>query len=77
MNYPNSNCDSKCQFVSMGGSITTMYSPIVYDKDGKPVGGGSNIVTSMIRCQTCSRVWISRQTELEKAQGKPIEWEEI
>jgi len=73
MNYP--ECQrNDCRFQDMGGSITCVYNPIRYDKAGNPVGGGSNIVTSYVKCHTCGKIWCSKQSELERAQGKHVDW---
>lgn len=75
VNYP--ECleeEEKCRFVSDGCSQTLMDSPIIYDREGNAVGGGGNIITSYLMCMVCNRMWTSKQTALEKVQGKPIEW---
>lgn len=48
--------------------ITSMHSPLIYDRDGNPVGGGSNIFTASVRCNNCKKRWGYSQTELEIAQ---------
>ena len=75
MNYP--DCPESrddCRFQNLGGTRTLLYSPIVYDRDGKPVGGGSNRVTTAVRCNTCNQTWAKTQTELEIAQDKSAQW---
>ena len=65
-----------CRLINEGGSMTLMHSPIVYNREGEPVGGGRNIITQTIRCQTCKKLWTSRNTELEMVKGE-LKWEEI
>lgn len=73
MNYP--ECErNDCRFQDKGCQRTLMHSPVVYDKEGKPIGGGSNTITSLVKCSTCGKVWFSKQTELEQAQGKHVDW---
>jgi hypothetical protein len=75
MNYPDCpDSRSDCRFVSLGASMTLMYSPIVYDKDGKPVGGGANRITSMVECRSCGKFFISNQTELQRRLKEPRNW---
>lgn len=76
MNYP--DCPDRrkdCRFERLGGAKTMMYSPIIYNREGKPVGGGANVCTYGIRCGTCGKFFTARQTDLETAQGKPRNWE--
>ena len=65
-----------CRFESLGGWVTLMHSPIIRDNKGRPVSGGSNVRTQGMECHICHRRWLSRQTELEDAQGRPRQWEE-
>jgi hypothetical protein len=69
-----SSVSESCRFVSEGGSITLMYSPIQYNHNGEPVGGGGNVKTCGIRCIICKKRWMSKQTELKDAQGVAREW---
>jgi len=62
-----------CRF-SYEGMTTLIHSPIQYDREGNPVGGGVNRVDKVAKCSVCRRVWISRQSELEDTQGKVREW---
>lgn len=77
MNYPDCNEPNKCIFTHRGGSKTIMYSPIYYDRTGKPVGGGANHVEMCIRCDACTKDWISKQTEFDDVCGRLREWREI
>lgn len=71
-------CERKdCRFVEEGVSKTLMHSPVQYDSDQNPVGGGMNIVTKIRECLECGKKWKSRQTEFEDATGKERDWEEI
>ncbi len=75
MNLPACPHDRKdCRFQHEYGVSTCMWSPIEYDRDGKPVDGGMNTSTQNIRCNTCGQSWTSSQTELEDAQGKRRVW---
>lgn len=74
---PNGETCNDCRFTSGSSFSTCMYSPIVYDKTGAIVGGGSNTTTSHISCQTCGVSWISRQTDLDRALGKDKVWSKI
>lgn len=65
---------SDCRFIDEGSISTCMHSPIEYDRDGKPISGGLNRVTSSLSCSVCGRKWIETRTELERAQGKPATW---
>jgi hypothetical protein len=76
MKYPDCDKPSECRFSDRGGSVTLMYSPISYDRDGRPVSGGSNKVNKCLRCDACGKYWTSQQTELEDAQGVERKWEE-
>lgn len=64
----------KCSFQKDGGFRTLLHSPIVYDRAGNAIGGGSNKVTSLVRCHTCGKFFSSDRTELEIAQKKPAFW---
>lgn len=68
-------CGNKARYQDLGGFVTLMYSPLVYNKEGKPVGGGSNTRKLGIKCVNCGSIWKSHQTELEDAQGKQRTWE--
>lgn len=52
-----------------------MYSPIVYDRQGKPVGGGANIHETTVECQTCRRRWCATASELEIHRGDERAWQ--
>lgn len=65
-----------CRFVSEGGMTTCIHSPLVYDRGGRPVAGGSNTVQGTTRCLACGKRFLSSQTELARAQGQPPEWKE-
>ena len=67
---------TECLFQYGPMMSTCMWSPILYDRDGKPVDGGRNHVTTNIRCATCGKSWISTRTELEIAQGVKPNWQE-
>lgn len=71
------NQSATCRFVDGPMLSTCMWSPIVRDREGKPVDGGRNIMTAQVSCQTCRKHWKSSQTELAVAQGEPREWQEI
>ena len=76
MNYP--DCPEQredCRFQDEGYAMTSMHSPIVRDRSGKPVGGGCNRVSRSVLCVKCKNRWLSRATELEDAQGVAREWE--
>jgi hypothetical protein len=66
----------KCRIIEIRATQTCMNSPIVYNGRGEPIDGGRNINRSAIRCLTCGRQWVGTIRELERAQGKPIEWKE-
>jgi len=71
------NCDRlDCRFVSLGMSATAVHSPIVYDKYGNPVAGGSNRITETVECITCGKRFTNSQTELEIAQEEIPNWKE-
>ncbi len=75
MTYP--SCErGDCLFESLGLRRTLMYSPILYDKSGAPIAGGSNEVTEGVRCRSCKKIWDSKSTELKRAQGIPLDWKE-
>ena len=79
MKYPDcpENTPDACRFSDAGSSITCMHSPIVFDRDNNPVGGGCNTITGGVRCQTCGKMWNSKQTELERIQSVDPEWTEM
>lgn len=52
-----------------------MYSPVIYDRNGTPVGGGGNIVRQAIKCLTCNKTWLSSAKEIEDLKGIDREWE--
>jgi len=58
-----------CRFQSLGGLSTAMHSPVSYNREGQPVGGGNNIITDCIRCNACDRRWKCKRTELERIQN--------
>ena len=75
MKYP--DCPENredCRFQNLGGSVTCMWSPIEYDREGRPVAGGDNFRNMGVQCNVCGKRWGSVQTELEDAQGKPRVW---
>lgn len=76
MNYLTCTDDS-CEFVDEGESRTLMSSPIRYDRNGTPIGGGTNTVTKLCRCTAHDQRFQSKQTELEDAQGVERKWERI
>ena len=78
MNYPTcpNNTSELCRFVHQSGSMTEMYSPVVYDRYGAAVAGGGNIVEKSVECIACRKNWISRAEELEDLQGIDRVWEE-
>jgi hypothetical protein len=51
-----------------------MNSPIEYDRGGKPLGGGLNLVTNSVTCSACGESWTETRTELERAQRKQPDW---
>lgn len=59
-----------CRFRHEGGSCTAMHSPIEYDRNGAPIGGGCNIMSQSVFCVACSRRFVATGTQLEFAQGK-------
>lgn len=78
MNYP--DCPDKrtdCRFAEVRNMETMIHSPIEYNREGQPVGGGMNIITTTILCRECGNFWKCTQTELEKAQGVPPQWEQV
>jgi hypothetical protein len=64
-----------CRFIFGAKNLSSMHSPLVYNRQGEPVAGGANIHTRVIHCNSCSKWWTARQTQLEEAQGKPAKWE--
>lgn len=73
--YP--DCPTKridCMFYDTIGTSTCMHSPIMYNREGKAVGGGLNTVTRQVSCSMCCNDWSATSTELDLAQGKPIVW---
>lgn len=78
MNYPKcENGKEKCKFANLGSSRTLMHSPIQYDSEGKPVGGGNNISTTILGCGHCGKKFVARRKEIEIEQGIPLRWEEL
>lgn len=77
MNYPNcpQNTPNLCRFEYLGWAKTAMDSPVIYDRDGAPVGGGGNIVRQAIKCLVCKKTWLSSAEKLEDLQGIDREWE--
>lgn len=72
------NCTrDDCRFVDEGSATTLMWSPIVYDKHGNPVGGGDNSVRKAVRCLSCGKTWISSAKEIDDVLGKPRDWREV
>lgn len=76
MNYPDcpNNTPDKCRFENQGGTVTLMHCPVLRDRQGNAVGGGSNVRTCGLTCWQCNNRWGSHATELEDAQGKPRQW---
>jgi hypothetical protein len=66
----------KCRFIIGTSHASSMHSPIEYDRKGNPVGGGGNTLTKILHCKTCSKNWISIQSELEDVQKKERVWKE-
>lgn len=57
---PNPTCDKECVFIpSDCGTVTDMYFPPRYDKNGVNLNPDGNIFTSSISCQTCGKKWKS------------------
>lgn len=76
MQYP--ECQrTDCRFVRGYSISTAMHSPIQYDRDGRPVGGGMNTTTTEMQCLTCGRMWAEKRTDLEMAQGVPPKWQAL
>lgn len=78
MNYP--DCHDKradCRFVNHGGTSTLVHSPLIYDRQGNPVGGGNNTHQTTVECLTCSRRWWSIATELQIIKGEPKVWNRL
>lgn len=59
-----------CRFRHEGGSCTAMHSPLVFDRNGNPVGGGGNAMVQSIHCVACNRRFVATGTELDFVQGK-------
>lgn len=72
--FPCPNNRKDCSLVYNGGTTTLLHSPVVYDLNGKPIGGGSNKVTSSAGCINCGTHFLECRTELERAQGVAPNW---
>lgn len=68
------NTPEQCRFVHEGTFSTEMYSPIEYNRQGEPVGGGNNKITRSIKCLHCQKVFCQNATELEFA-VRSVPWE--
>lgn len=77
MNYPKCEGGPGCRFEHKGGHRTLMYSPITYDRDSNPVGGGCNKETRYIRCNEHSKNFKCMMTEFEWTTGVEPEWIEV
>jgi hypothetical protein len=66
-----------CAFQHLGATKTLMYSPLVFNREGEPIGGGANVVTEMITCLTCDKGWTCKRTQLQIAKNETPEWKEI
>lgn len=84
VNYP--KCDSDnvdvregelCRFIASesSGQVLATHSPIEYNRKGEPVGGGANMVKTLLHCTVCKRVWTCSQSQLARATGWPVVWE--
>lgn len=67
---------SKCRFILGISQASTMHSPIEYNREGVPIGGGANTLTKILHCKNCTKNWTSIQTELEDLQKKERQWKE-
>jgi hypothetical protein len=54
-----------------------MYSPLVFDREGKVCGGGMNSHSQTLICHSCGKRWVSSQSDFEIATGVAPEWSEI
>jgi hypothetical protein len=66
-----------CRFETLPGMQTLLYSPVIYNRNGEPVGGGGNSISQSVRCLTCGKKWIESRKELEIAQGVKPNWQEV
>lgn len=64
-----------CLFLDGVKNSTCLHSPLVYNRKGEPVAGGSNVSTRLLHCTVCQTNWVAKQSDLEAAQGKPLKWE--
>jgi hypothetical protein len=65
---PNPDCINECNFIpSDCGTVTNMYFPPRYDKNGVNTNPDGNIHTSFVSCGTCGKKWTS-----ETQYGKTI-----
>ncbi len=65
---------ANCRFTPIECFNTLMYSPVIRDREGKPVSGGGNTTKMSIQCITCKQRWTDKATELEIAQGREFQW---
>lgn len=66
-----------CRFIEGVRSTTALHSPIIYNRKGEPVGGGSNVSTKILHCSVCNQNWSCKQTELESLKGIQPVWESM
>lgn len=76
MIYPKCEGTDDCRFEHEGEQSTLMYSPITYDREGKPVGGGRNKITKYIRCNRHGRNFHCTMTEFEWVTDVEPKWKE-
>ena len=71
---PCEDAGKDCRFISGVSHTTCLHSPLEYNREGQPVGGGRNTLTKILHCTTCNSNWVSKATEMEDLVGKARVW---
>lgn len=60
-------CDKECRFTSGVSSVTDLYYPPVYDKDGVNINPDSNTTSTQYHCGVCGKTWSVKTTRGENS----------
>ena len=60
MNFKEIACDKECRFQTGASSVTAMYFPPTYNKNGENINPDGNVETCKVWCTECGRQWTAR-----------------
>ena len=69
---PNPDCEQDCRFAFGPTTITDMYFPPIYDKNGNNTNPDCNTASGTVSCYTCNKIW-----SYTRQYGEPTAYTEV